>query len=245
MKTNGYILIHRSIMDCPYYLGEKFDRAHAWLDLLLLANFKESTVKIRGNTIQLNRSQMAHSTLQLAKRWGWSREKVSRFLNQLQNEQQIIYTKTRLTTIITIINYDKYQVLQQQNAHETLQQKKTSSTAKSKVDLTTEPTTERTTNLTRYNKYNKEYKVVYLPERAKAFKKTLRPFVDKYGVELLKSFYEYWTEPNQSGTKMRFELEKTWEVGRRLVTWAKVDAEKKIKAKSTQSQHMHILPPAN
>ena len=30
---------------------------------------------------------------------------------------------------------------------------------------------------------------------------------------------EYWTEPNKSCTKMRFELEKTWSLGRRLKTW--------------------------
>jgi hypothetical protein len=33
-------------------------------------------------------------------------------------------------------------------------------------------------------------------------------------------FYLYWTEPNKSGTKMRFEMEKTWDIGRRLARWA-------------------------
>lgn len=31
----------------------------------------------------------------------------------------------------------------------------------------------------------------------------------------------YWTEPNLSGTKERWEMEKTFEVGRRLATWFK------------------------
>jgi len=32
-------------------------------------------------------------------------------------------------------------------------------------------------------------------------------------------FISYWTEPNKSGTKQRWELEKTFEIGRRLATW--------------------------
>jgi len=36
--------------------------------------------------------------------------------------------------------------------------------------------------------------------------------------ELMK-FISYWTEPSKSGKKQRWELEKTFEVGRRLATW--------------------------
>jgi hypothetical protein len=32
-------------------------------------------------------------------------------------------------------------------------------------------------------------------------------------------FYVYWTEPNKSGTKVRYELETTFDVKRRLFTW--------------------------
>lgn len=34
-----------------------------------------------------------------------------------------------------------------------------------------------------------------------------------------KKFYNYWTEKNKSGTKQRWELEKTFEVGKRFATW--------------------------
>ena len=36
-----------------------------------------------------------------------------------------------------------------------------------------------------------------------------------------KEFFFYWTEPNPSNTKMRFELEKTWDTKRRLMRWMK------------------------
>jgi hypothetical protein len=56
--------------------------------------------------------------------------------------------------------------------------------------------------------------------RTLAFKNSLIPFKNKYQIDLLKNFFEYWTEPNPSKTKMRFELERTWSIERRLTTWA-------------------------
>ena len=57
--------------------------------------------------------------------------------------------------------------------------------------------------------------------RSQTFKDSLLIYKDKYQVNMLKEFYNYWTEPNQSKSKMRFELEKTWSLDRRLETWAK------------------------
>ena len=46
----------------------------------------------------------------MAHRWGWSRNKVKRFLDVLETEQQIVFAKVyKITTLITIINYEKYQ----------------------------------------------------------------------------------------------------------------------------------------
>ena len=45
--------------------------------------------------------------------------------------------------------------------------------------------------------------------------------VQKYGNQMLQDFYEYWSEQNPSHTKMRFELQKTWDVNRRLARWAR------------------------
>ena len=59
--------------------------------------------------------------------------------------------------------------------------------------------------------------------RNENFKKLLIPFKQTYSIELLKAFFDYWTEPNHTKTKMRFELEKTFDVERRLTTWKKRD----------------------
>ena len=42
-----------------------------------------------------------------------------------------------------------------------------------------------------------------------------------YDKNILEGFIDYWTEPNKSNTKMKFELQKTWSTNLRLKNWAK------------------------
>ena len=60
-----------------------------------------------------------------------------------------------------------------------------------------------------------------LAERRQAFWNRLVPFIKKgiYTREMVTAFYLYWTESNENGKKMRFEMEKTYELPRRLATW--------------------------
>jgi hypothetical protein len=59
-----------------------------------------------------------------------------------------------------------------------------------------------------------------LAARSKKFYDSLIPFSSLYPPKMLREFYEYWIEPNKSKTKMRLELERTWDTERRLKTWA-------------------------
>jgi hypothetical protein len=58
-----------------------------------------------------------------------------------------------------------------------------------------------------------------IEERKLKFASTLEPFLQTYGRDLLKDFYNYWTEPNKLNNKLRFESEKFWDLNRRLTTW--------------------------
>lgn len=60
-----------------------------------------------------------------------------------------------------------------------------------------------------------------LEARRYAFTKSLDDYIGVYGDQMVSAFADYWTEPNRSGTKMRFELERTWDTKRRLALWAK------------------------
>lgn len=56
--------------------------------------------------------------------------------------------------------------------------------------------------------------------RKDSFYKSLIPFVGKYQKEMIRAFYDYWSEFDASGTRMRFELERTWELEIRLAKWS-------------------------
>jgi hypothetical protein len=75
------------------------------------------------------------------------------------------------------------------------------------------------TKLTTINK-NKEIKTINntISSRRSNFEKEV--FNSEYHTDLCKEFFDYWTEPNKSNTKMKFELNKTWSTKLRLKTWA-------------------------
>ena len=63
-------------------------------------------------------------------------------------------------------------------------------------------------------------KKALLEQRALDFKLKFIEFKDAYPRQMLADFYNYWTEPNKSFTRLRFELNKTWDLKRRLDYWA-------------------------
>lgn len=57
--------------------------------------------------------------------------------------------------------------------------------------------------------------------RKEEFYNSLIPYVEMYGKDMVRDFFDYWSEMNKSETKMRFEQQPTWEISKRLSTWAK------------------------
>lgn len=51
------------------------------------------------------------------------------------------------------------------------------------------------------------------------FTSELSPFIKIYGKPMIDEFYNYWTENNKSNTKFKKELEKTWDLDKRLLRW--------------------------
>jgi len=76
------------------------------------------------------------------------------------------------------------------------------------------------TNLTTINK-NKEIRITnnIISNRRNDFVFEVLSF--DYDESILNGFIDYWTEPNKSNTKMKFELNKTWSTKLRLKNWDK------------------------
>lgn len=109
--NKGYFLMHRNIADNPFYTSERFDKAHALLDLYILAGYKEREVFIREKNIRvtLRPGQLCYSMKSLAHRWHWDRRTVKDFLQNLKELGYIDFAPDNKTTVITILNWEKEQ----------------------------------------------------------------------------------------------------------------------------------------
>lgn len=209
MQDKGWISLHRQIQDNWLYKKQrKFSEFEAWIDILLSVNHERAKVVIQHEILYCERGQSLYSLDTWGKRWKWDKSKVRRFLNLLKKEHMIETENERKTTRITVCNYDTYQI--SKNTDETQVKRK------------------RNANETRLTPNNNDNKVntIVLTDRARKFKEALYPFVKtesnpsgKYSKEMVSKFYDYWSEPNRSNTKMKFELQNTFEISRRLSNW--------------------------
>jgi hypothetical protein len=58
-----------------------------------------------------------------------------------------------------------------------------------------------------------------IDSRKLKFAHTLTEFANIYDRQLLKDFYDYWTETNDGGKKFRREMQKSWSLNLRLKKW--------------------------
>ena len=107
--ARGFIKLDRGLMD-HWIWGEKpFDKGHAWVDLLMMANHATTKAPYKGEIMEFERGTVNRSIAWLAKRWGWSRDKTRRFLRLLERDGMVTINATTHKTTITIENYAFYQ----------------------------------------------------------------------------------------------------------------------------------------
>lgn len=105
----GWITISRSLQEHWVYEEDRYDHAHAWIDLLLLANFADKKTIYKGEVITCKRGDVNYSMKYLAERWGWSWRAVKHFLSVLESDNMITTNVTTNRTVISIVNYEKFQ----------------------------------------------------------------------------------------------------------------------------------------
>lgn len=112
----GFIKLDRCIIDSDIWTGgnkkEKFDRAHAWIDLLLMANYRDQVCKVSGKEVLVSRGQILTSIRKLSDRWVWAENTVRSFLRYLEGVQMILRSDGPKCIILTVTNYDKYQAFE-------------------------------------------------------------------------------------------------------------------------------------
>ena len=108
----GWVSIHRQIVENWIWKEKPFSQGQAWIDLLLLANHSENKVPLGNEIVTVKSGAFITSELKLMDRWGWSKTKVRRFLNLLISDGMIVKKSDRKKTTITIVKYGFYQNLE-------------------------------------------------------------------------------------------------------------------------------------
>ena len=111
--AGGWVKIYRSMARHPLWLREPFTIGQAWIDLLMLANYKPSK-EIRGNRlVSVERGQLLTSIESLWTRWRRDRKTVRAWLMVFARdgmlERESVYGPDGGYTLLTIRNYDTYQ----------------------------------------------------------------------------------------------------------------------------------------
>ena len=81
------------------------------------------------------------------------------------------------------------------------------------IDSTTTALKESKVNKTKKNK------VKDINERYNLFEKDVKQYQTEFGEDSITDFINYWTEQNKSNTKMKFEMQPTWDTRRRIQRW--------------------------
>ena len=225
MEIKGYIRLSRKFFENSLWTEPRvYSRAEAWLDLIQMARFESTTEFLTNRAIEVGRGEIPASRRFLENRWQWSNTKVDNFLKALQKRQQISQRNANGQSIITLCNYDTYNpVSSAKNAEEeplktpTERQQNAKETPKIK-NLKKESLKEKPPKGGK-KKSEAIASTLSLNSRKDNFYFSLREYISQYGEEMIREFFDYWSESNKSQTKMRFELQPTWETSRRLATW--------------------------
>ena len=183
-------LLNRNWFDKPEMLP-------LFMHLLNCANEED-----KQGDVLVRRGQVKTSLNQLSDTTGISKQTLRTCLGKLKEFGLIEIEANNHYSVIAVCNFDRYlgeAVVAQRS------EKKEVKTPKAKAEKP---------------KKSKDELSADTEKRKKIFYQELVPYVETYGRAMVREFFDYWSEPNKSRSKMRYEQEKTWDLSRRLARWA-------------------------
>lgn len=110
---NSWIKLYRELLKNP--IMKKSEYLSIWIYCLLRANYKEIPMIISGQKILIKPGQFITSRARISMDTGVQESKVERILKYLKTEQQIEQQNLHKCRLITIVNWNEYQIIEQQN----------------------------------------------------------------------------------------------------------------------------------
>ena len=107
MSNSGWIKLHRQIVD--NWIWEDADMFKAWIDILLMVNHEDKKIYVNGKLTTIHRGEKLTSITKLSERWRWSKRRVMRFLDLLEEDEMCTTERTTYGTTLKVVNYAEYQ----------------------------------------------------------------------------------------------------------------------------------------
>ena len=111
---DGWIKLHRKIWDSPTVTRDS-DYLAVWIYLITHATHKEYKTYFNGAKIVVKPGQLITGRKKIAEITRVSESKIKRILESFKSDQQIDQQTNPRGSLISIINWDKYQLSDQQN----------------------------------------------------------------------------------------------------------------------------------
>lgn len=106
-KTQGWIKTYRNILD--HWVWQDPMSFRCWMYILLKANHSEKKIMFDGSLMTINRGQLLTSVRKLSDEMGCSKNKINKIIGTLLEDNMITVKRTHRGTLLTVINYGKYQ----------------------------------------------------------------------------------------------------------------------------------------
>lgn len=214
-----WIRLHRDFFDLDWF--DKPELLALFMLMLKSASGKECE---RGG-VKLHRGQLVTSLGILSKQTKLSARTLRTCISRLK-EWNLIQTDTcNRHSVVTIVNYDEYDAKETKVFPQSQSSKVTTEEKQPKPKEPEKP------------KKTKEELVADTQKRKKKFYDELVPYVETYGRDMIRNFYNYWSEENKSCSRMRFEQERTWNLNLRLQRWGRNQAGYQNKQSSSTALH--------
>lgn len=107
--AEGWIALHRRITEHWLWKEKPFSKGQAWIDILLECNHAERKTLIKGVLLKCSRGESINSLKTWAARWGWTVAATRHFLFLLEQDEMIQTKNERVTTRLSVCNYESYQ----------------------------------------------------------------------------------------------------------------------------------------
>lgn len=122
--SEGWIKLHRCLLDNPI-VSKDGDHIAVWVYLLLNATHKNYPALFKGKKIELKPGQLITGRRSIASALCINESKVRRILEDFESDQQIDRQRSNQKSLISIVNWTKYQSCDQQNEQQLTSQRPT------------------------------------------------------------------------------------------------------------------------